>query len=122
MVVVKKSLGRGQHSLLSSANPEFCNLVYSRATCKYILFLPQHHSAAQTERKKNLLLEGQDGGGVGGHGIHLSPWIHQEHTFRHRSACRTPAESGQEYLTSGKGCIDPPKLRRMKELGGKQEC
>ena len=29
-----------------------------------------------------------------------SPWIHQEYTFRHRSACRTPAESGQEYLTN----------------------
>ena len=42
----------------------------------------------------------EDGGGVGGHGVHLSPWIHQEYTFRHRSACRTPAESGQEYLTS----------------------
>ena len=46
--------------------------------------------------------EEQDGRGVGGHGVHLSPWIHQEYTFRHRSACRTPAESGQEYLTSGK--------------------
>ena len=36
----------------------------------------------------------QDGGRVGGHGIHLFQWIHQEHIFRHRSACRTPAESG----------------------------
>ena len=36
------------------------------------------------------------------HGIHLSPWIHQEYTFIHRSACRTPAESGEEYLISGK--------------------
>ena len=35
----------------------------------------------------------QDGGGVGGRGVHLSPWIHQEYTLRHRSACRTPAES-----------------------------
>ena len=119
VVVVKKSLGRGQHSLLSSANPEFCNLVYSRATCEYILFLPQYHSAAQTEGKKNLLLEGQDGGGVGGHGIHLSPWIHQEYTFRHRSACRIPAESRQEYLTREKEYIEPRKLRRRKELGGK---
>jgi len=30
------------------------------------------------------MLEEQDGRGVGGHGIHLSPWIHQEYTFRHR--------------------------------------
>ena len=53
----------------------------------------------------------QDGGGVGGHGAHLSPWIHQEYTYRHRSACRIPAESGQEYLTSGKGYIEPRKTQ-----------
>ena len=44
----------------------------------------------------------QDGGEVGGCGVYLSPWIHQEHTFRHRSACRTPAEGGKE-------CIEPHK-------------
>ena len=37
----------------------------------------------------------QDGGGLGGRGVHLSPRIHQEYTFRRGSACRTPAESGQ---------------------------
>ena len=26
-------------------------------------------------------------------------------TFTHRQACRTPAESGQEYLTTGKEYI-----------------
>ena len=31
----------------------------------------------------------QDGEGTGGCGVHLSPRIHQEYTFRHRSACRT---------------------------------
>ena len=41
----------------------------------------------------------QDGRRVGGCGVHLSPRIHQEYTFRHRSACRTPAERRQEYLT-----------------------
>ena len=51
----------------------------------------------------------QDGRGVGGCGVHLSPRIQQEYTFRHRSACRTPAESGQEYLTSRKESIDPRK-------------
>ena len=45
-------------------------------------------------------------GVVGGHGVHLSPWIHQEYTFRHRSACRTPAESGQQDLTSEKRYIE----------------
>ena len=44
----------------------------------------------------------QDGREVGGHGVHLSPRIHQEYTFRHSSACRTPAGSGKEDLTSRK--------------------
>ena len=48
---------------------------------------------------------------IGGCGVHLSPWIHQEYTFRHRSACRTPAESRQEYLTSGKEYIESCKTR-----------
>ena len=61
----------------------------------------------------------QDGGGVGECGVHLSPWIHQEYTFRYRSACRTPAESHQEYLTSGKNIQNHAKLCRTKELGEK---
>ena len=51
----------------------------------------------------------QDGGGVGGHGEHLSPRIRQEYTFRHRRTCRTPAENSQQYLTSRKEYIDPHK-------------
>ena len=51
----------------------------------------------------------QDGRGVGGHGVHLSPWIHQDYTFRHRSACRTAAESRREYLTRGKEYMEPLK-------------
>ena len=53
----------------------------------------------------------QDGGGVGGHGEQFSPWIHQEYIFRHRSAPRTPAESGKEYLNRGKEYIEPCKTR-----------
>ena len=49
----------------------------------------------------------QNVGGVGGRGVHLSPCIHQEYTFRHRNACRTPAESRQEYTTSRKEYIEP---------------
>ena len=60
---------------------------------------------------KNLLAREQDGRGVGGCGVHLSPGIHQEYTFRHRSACRTPAESGREYLSSGKEYIEPRKTQ-----------
>ena len=47
-------------------------------------------------------VEEQDGGGVGGCGVHLSPLIHQEYTFRHRSSCRTPANTGHEYHTTRK--------------------
>ena len=49
----------------------------------------------------------KDGGGIGGWEVHLSPWKHQEYTIRHRSICRTPAESRHEYLTSGKEYIEP---------------
>ena len=63
---------------------------------------------------KNLLAREQDGRGVGGCGVHLSPWIHQKYTFRHRSACRTgvPVESRQEYLTSGEEYIETHKNSR----------
>ena len=47
----------------------------------------------------------------GGHGVYLSPWIHQKYTVRHRSACKTPAESGQECLTRGKEYIQPLTTR-----------
>ena len=61
----------------------------------------------------------QDGGGLGGCGAHLSPLIYQEYTFRHRSACRTPAESRQEYLTSGKEYIEPHKTWEDEGTRGK---
>ena len=48
-------------------------------------------------------------------------WVDVEHVFLHgyirntpsdnRSACRTPAESRQEYLTSGKEYIESCKTR-----------
>ena len=77
------------------------------------------HAPLSTGILQARTLEWEDDGGVGGHGVHLSPWIHQEYTFRHRSTCRTPAESRQEYLTREKEYIEPRKLRRRKELGGK---
>ena len=64
-------------------------------------------------------MEEQDGGGVGGRGVHLSLRIHQEYTFRHRSACRTSAETRPEYLTSGKEYIDPGKTRQDEGTRGK---
>ena len=56
-------------------------------------------------------MEEKDGGGVAGSGIHLSPQIHKEYTFRHRSACRTPADRGLEYQTTGKEYIEPCKTQ-----------
>ena len=55
--------------------------------------------------------EKQDVRGVGGHGVHLSPHIHQEHTFRHRCVCRIPAGCRQVYLNSGKEYIEPHETR-----------
>ena len=55
----------------------------------------------------------QDGRGVGGCGEHLFPWIWQEYTFRYRDACRTPAESRPEYLTTGKEYAEPRKTREQ---------
>ena len=52
---------------------------------------------------------GEDQGG--GRGVRLSAQMHQEHTFRDRSACRTPAESGEEDLTSGEEYTDPRRTR-----------
>ena len=61
--------------------------------------------------KINIQKREQDGRGAGGRGICLSPWIHQEYTCRHRSACRTPDESRQEDLTSGKEYIESCKTQ-----------
>ena len=61
--------------------------------------------------KNKKMREGEDDGGVGGLGVHLSTQIHQEYALRRRSACRTPAQSQQEYLTSGREYIEPCKTR-----------
>ena len=34
----------------------------------------------------------QDGGGVGGHGVHLSPWMHQEYTTAPQGKSPLPPE------------------------------
>ena len=55
----------------------------------------------------------QYGRGVGGPRVHLAPWIHQEYTFRHRSSCITPTETGQEYLNTRKEYTEPHKTRAV---------
>ena len=68
---------------------------------------------------KNQTWREQDGRGVGGRGVYLSPQIHQEYTVRHRSACRTPDENRQEYLSSGKEYTEPCKTQYDKGTRGK---
>ena len=91
---------------------KYFQVLWFWGVCWKLYIFKINHSKINEEGK-------QDGRGVGGHGVHLSPQVHQEHTFRHRSACRTPAESGQKYVTSGKEYVEPCKLGRMKELEGK---
>ena len=91
----------------------------TESNCLITVRLPRSWSCPAKMHLKRWHWGEQDGGGVGGCGVHLSSWIHQEHTFRHRSACRTPAESKQEYLPSGKNTQNHAKLGRMKELGRK---
>ena len=43
--------------------------------------------------------------------VSLFSQMHQEHTFRQTSACRTAAESGQEYPTSEREYIEPHKTQ-----------
>ena len=61
--------------------------------------------------QKNTKFREQDSRGVGGRGVHLSPWIHQEYTFRPRRVGKTPAESRQEDLTNGKEYIESCKTQ-----------
>ena len=55
--------------------------------------------------------ETEGGGGVGGSGVHLFPQLHQDYTFSHRKSCRTAADSGQEYLSTGKEYTEPCETR-----------
>ena len=91
-------------------------LYYHSIIIKHLIHIPPllmfrlHHSSESMLKRqklgKNKMCEG-----VGGHGVHLSSRTPQEDTFRHRSACRTPAENREEYLTSGKEYIDPRKTQ-----------
>ena len=81
----------------------------------------KHIRMSEKASLKRLPIEDQDGRGVGGCGVHLSLWIHQEYTFKHRSACRTPAERGQEDLTSGKQYIEPRKTWYDEGTRGKKK-
>ena len=89
-----------EYSGLISFRIDWFDLLVVQGTLKSLL---QHHSS------KASILGEQDGRGVGGRGVHLSPQIHQEYTCRRRSACRTPAESRQENLNSGKEYKEPHK-------------
>ena len=76
-------------------------------------------STSLTDDSNSVSGRGEQGSGVGGRGVHLSPQIHQEYAFRHSSACRTPAESRQEDLTSGKEYTEPHKTGSDEGTRGK---
>jgi len=99
-------------TLVTKEVVENCDIWFIQKPCIFYVSLIVYNFNKQARRE-------QDGRGAGGHGEHLSSRIHQEYTFRHRNACRTPAESGQEYLTSGKEYVEPQKLSRTEKLGGK---
>ena len=58
-----------------------------------------------------MLVREQEGTEVDGCEVHLYSWIHQEYTFRHRSACKTPTERGWKYLTRGEKYREPRKTQ-----------
>ena len=99
-------------TLVTKEVGEDCDIWFIQKPCIFYVSLIVYNLNKQARRE-------QDSGGVGGCGVHLSPWVHQEYTFRHRNTCRTPAEHGQEYLTRGTEYIESQKLSRTKELGGK---
>ena len=74
------------------------------------LLMKVKEESERIDLKLNIQKE-QDGIGVDGSGVHLSPRIHQEYTFRHRSSFRTFAETRQEYLTRGKEYREPHKIQ-----------
>ena len=45
--------------------------------------------------------------------------MHQEYTFRYKNAWRTPAESGQKFLISGKEYIEASKTWQYEGSRGK---
>ena len=72
------------------------------------------------KKKKKSLGRKQDGREVCECGVYLSPWIHQEYTFKHRSAWRIAAETDRrKEWTVEKNAQNHAKLGRTKELGGK---
>ena len=72
----------------------------------------EYFSGRQREKLNNGYPGGrQYGGGAGGRGVVLSPWMHQEYIFRCRGSHRAPAESRQESLTTQKEYTDPHKTR-----------
>ena len=75
-------------------------ITYSGIPLHFLLRPTLLHSPSVTKSriincKSKYKLQKQDGR-IGGCEVPICPWIHQEYTFRHRSANRTPADSGQE--------------------------
>ena len=74
------------HTLLPISKLTLTTLLLNSEVPLKVLKVPYqslfNHSGPATH-SKIYIGKRQDGGGVGGHGIHLSPWMHQEYVFRH---------------------------------------
>ena len=57
----------------------------------------------------------QDDEGVGRLGVHLSPWIHEENTFRHKRRAEYQLRADSQYLTSRKEYTDMQNSRSSPE-------
>ena len=87
--------------------------MYTRVYTQILFwYCHKYFSGRQREKLNNGYLGGrQYGGGAGGGGVLLSPHMRQEYLFRCRGSHRTPAESGQESLTTQKEYTDPRRTR-----------
>ena len=100
------------HRLCFLGLQNHCNGDYSHEIKKRLLLGRKAVTNLESILKSREVFEReQDGRGVGGRGVHLSPRIPQEYTFRHRRAFSTPTENRQEYLTTGQEYIEPLKTR-----------
>ena len=77
---------------------------YSKSSSKGKLLAIQSYLKIQEK-----FWRGQDGGGIDGCGVHLSPQMHQKYMFRYKRSHIAPAESWQESLTTRKESIDSHK-------------
>ena len=79
---------------------------YSKSSSKGKLLAIQSYLKIQEK-----FWRGQDGGGIDGCRVHLSPQMHQKYMFRYKRSHIAPAESWQESLTTRTEHVVPCKIQ-----------